>query len=118
VNALPAGQSLLLTGHSQGGTRAALASMYLRKRTGVSYETVSFAATGAACMARRLYNTGANFLRDVNPYIRHPQITECAPRHATTPTRHARRHTPCRATPPHLTPPHSLTHLLPYLLTY
>jgi hypothetical protein len=37
---------LLITGHSQGGTRAALASMLLAKRRGVRIPTITFAATG------------------------------------------------------------------------
>jgi len=37
---------LLMSGHSQGGTRAALVSMYLRRRYGVMYNATTFAATG------------------------------------------------------------------------
>ena len=45
VDALPSGQALLLTGHSQGATRAQLASMYLTKSRGASYTTQTYAAT-------------------------------------------------------------------------
>ena len=43
-----AGGKLLLSGHSQGGGRAALASMYLEKTHSVKVPTVTFAATGGA----------------------------------------------------------------------
>ena len=45
-------EELLLTGHSQGGARASLVSMYLKKKYGVSYNTVTFAATGDLCCLR------------------------------------------------------------------
>jgi len=69
-------QTLVLTGHSQGGTRAQLASMYLQKEHGVQIPTISFAATGAACMARLLFDTSANLLQDVDPFSGHDQIVE------------------------------------------
>ena len=46
------GQALLLTGHSQGATRAQYASMYLAKSRGTKYTAVTFASTGGACAAR------------------------------------------------------------------
>ena len=67
---------MVLTGHSQGGTRAQLASMYLQKEYGIQVPTVSFAATGAACMARQLFDTSGNLLQDVNPFAAHDQIVE------------------------------------------
>jgi len=36
----------IITGHSQGGTRAALASMYMKKKYNLDIPTVTFAATG------------------------------------------------------------------------
>ena len=45
-------QSFLITGHSQGGTRAALASMFLEKIMGLRIPTVTFAATGPMCVAQ------------------------------------------------------------------
>jgi len=69
-------RTLVLTGHSQGGTRAQLASMYLQKEYGVQIPSISFAATGAACMARLLFDTGANLLNDVDPFSGHDQIFE------------------------------------------
>ena len=55
------GGPLLLSGQSQGGTRAQLMSMYLRKRYNETHNGITFGATGAQCMARRL-DTGANLL--------------------------------------------------------
>jgi len=74
-------RTLILTGHSQGGTRAQLASMYIQKEHGLEISTVSFAATGAACMARLLFGNGGasannNLLQDVDPFSRHDQIIE------------------------------------------
>jgi len=82
-------ESLLLTGHSQGATRAQFASMYLREKEGVAIPTLSFAATGAACSARMFYHSvekanalsaRANILDDVGeqPYVaqaRHSPLT-------------------------------------------
>mmetsp|Transcript_59910 Transcript_59910/g.122971 ORF Transcript_59910/g.122971 Transcript_59910/m.122971 type:complete len:561 (-) Transcript_59910:112-1794(-) len=68
------GDSLLFTGHSQGGTRAALASMYMDKK-GNSYDAITFAATGPQCMAR-LMHSDADLVQDVDPFKQHPQITE------------------------------------------
>lgn len=76
AEALARNQTMVLTGHSQGGTRAQLASMYLQKEHGVQIPTVSFAATGAACMARLLFDTSANLLQDVDPFSGHDQIVE------------------------------------------
>ncbi|KAL3937908.1 MAG: hypothetical protein SGBAC_007073 [Bacillariaceae sp.] len=76
AEALARNQTLILTGHSQGGTRAQLSSMYLQKELGVQIPTVSFAATGAACMARLLFDTSANLLQDVDPFSGHDQIVE------------------------------------------
>lgn len=64
-------KTLILTGHSQGGTRAQLASMYLHHTTGVEVPTLTFAATGSACVARRLFYKNSNLLEDVNPYEQH-----------------------------------------------
>jgi len=36
----------IITGHGQGGTRAALASMYIKKKYNKEIPTVTFAATG------------------------------------------------------------------------
>jgi hypothetical protein len=55
------GGELRLSGHSQGGTRAQLVSMYLRKRYGETYPGITFGATGAMCLARRL-GSGADLL--------------------------------------------------------
>lgn len=64
-------KTLILTGHSQGGTRAQLASMYLHQSTGVEVPTLTFAATGSACVARRLFHKNSNLLEDVDPYVQH-----------------------------------------------
>ena len=71
-----ANKTLVLTGHSQGGTRAQLASMYLYQKTHIAYPTISFAATGAACVARLLFDTTSNLLDDVNPFVRHENMVE------------------------------------------
>jgi cbb3-type cytochrome oxidase subunit 3 len=71
-------RTLILTGHSQGGTRAQLASMYLQQAYGIQVPTVSFAATGAACVARLLFDTSGNLLQYVNPFIPHDQMVEYA----------------------------------------
>jgi len=69
------GENFWLSGYSQGGSRAALASMYLEKSRNEKYQTITFAATGGTCFSRRLDND-ANFLQDLNPYKVHPQITD------------------------------------------
>jgi hypothetical protein len=71
-------ETIMISGHSQGGTRAQLMSMYLRKSRGWSVETVSMSATGAKCMASLVMNDDANYLDDVEPDIDHPQITDYA----------------------------------------
>ncbi len=70
-----AGDELIISGHSQGGTRAALASMFLHKSKGLRLQTVTFASTGPQCFARQLYSN-SNMLADVDPFQQHPQITE------------------------------------------
>jgi len=45
------GKTITITGHSQGGATAALIAMYLAKINGTEYETVTFAAVGARCIA-------------------------------------------------------------------
>jgi len=67
--------ALILTGHSQGGTRAALASMYMKKKKNLDITTVTFGSTGPQCMARLLHSN-YDMLDDVDPYVNHPQITE------------------------------------------
>ncbi|KAG7362771.1 hypothetical protein IV203_026131 [Nitzschia inconspicua] len=69
-------RTLVLTGHSQGGTRAQLASMYLYKTTGISHPTVTFAATGGACASRLLFYSNADLLNDVDPFVRHENMVE------------------------------------------
>jgi hypothetical protein len=71
-------ETIMISGHSQGGTRAQLMSMYLRKSRGWSVETVSVSGTGAKCMASLVMNDDANYLDDVEPDIEHPQITDYA----------------------------------------
>eukprot|EP00039_Didymoeca_costata_P016317 m.289602 g.289602 ORF g.289602 m.289602 type:complete len:581 (-) comp16374_c0_seq2:66-1808(-) len=68
-------ESLLLSGHSQGGGRAALMSMYLQKQYGKSIHAVTYAGVGGACFPRELMS-GASLTDDVDPYIAHPQITD------------------------------------------
>jgi len=68
--------TLIITGHSQGGTRAQLASMYLHKQNGVKHPTITFAATGSACAAQLLFDTKANLLNDMNPFVVHDHMQE------------------------------------------
>jgi len=75
VRNVHANETFMLTGHSAGGTRAALLSMYFKKKLGKNYEAISFAGPGPLCFARHMA-TGANLLEDVDPYIMHQQITE------------------------------------------
>ena len=70
--------TFILSGHSAGGTRAALASMYMKKMKSVTIPTVTFAATGSQCPPRDLHS-GKNLLDEVDPYISHSQITEYVP---------------------------------------
>mmetsp|Transcript_28448 Transcript_28448/g.69224 ORF Transcript_28448/g.69224 Transcript_28448/m.69224 type:complete len:321 (+) Transcript_28448:452-1414(+) len=76
ARAVSQNRTLVISGHSQGGTRAQLASMYLHHKYDVKVPTVSFAATGSACMARHLFHSKANFLQDVDPAVAHDHITE------------------------------------------
>jgi len=68
--------TLYITGHSQGGSRAALSSMYLEKKFGEKFETITFAAVGGACFSRNLTFTGGDMLEDVNPFASHEQVTD------------------------------------------
>jgi putative lipase involved disintegration of autophagic bodies len=45
----------IITGHGQGGTRAALASMYIKKKYNKEIPTVTFAATGFSLWKVWLY---------------------------------------------------------------
>ena len=72
------GHALLFSGHSQGGSNAQLASMYLRKRYGEVYNGTTFAATGTQCFARRL-STGANLLGLRIPLPSTPQAVSPRP---------------------------------------
>lgn len=69
-------RTLVLTGHSQGGTRAQFASMYLYRTTGIAHPTITFAATGGACAARLTFDSNGNFLEDVDPFVRHENMVE------------------------------------------
>lgn len=69
-------ETLTISGHSQGGARAALISMYLEKKYGEKHDTVTFAATGGSCFSRDLAYTSGNMLDDVDPYVSHDQVTE------------------------------------------
>ena len=69
-------RTLVLTGHSQGGTRAQLASMYLHQKNGIQCPTVTFAATGSACLSRLMFDTDANLLDDVDPFVMHDHMVD------------------------------------------
>jgi len=71
---------LYLTGHSQGGSRANLVSMYFEKRYNDVINTTTFGAMGGSCFARGNAGFGGSWhmdlTADVDPFIHHPQITE------------------------------------------
>jgi hypothetical protein len=72
--------SIYITGHSQGGARASLVSMWLEKEDGEKYRTYALAPVGVQCFSRSLSylpgsSYGMDYLDDVNPYIFHDQIT-------------------------------------------
>lgn len=75
-SAMAENQTFRITGHSQGGGRAALVSMYLDKKYGKKFQTVTFAAVGGQCWSRDLYGTDGNMLDDVDPYKTHSQVTD------------------------------------------
>ena len=68
------GKSLLISGHSQGGSRAQLAGMYLQKKypTETKWPVVTFAATGTGCFSRA---SRMNY-PDVDPTVAHPHMTD------------------------------------------
>jgi hypothetical protein len=70
------GEKLYLTGLSQGGSRAALVSMYFEKSFHEVYDTVTFGATGGLCFSRDLDGSDGHLLDDVDPYVMHEQIID------------------------------------------
>ena len=72
-DSLPANQELIVTGYSQGGTRAQLASMYLEKQHGVDIDTITFGAPGAGCISA-LYYEDSDFLDDMEPFLERPDL--------------------------------------------
>jgi hypothetical protein len=77
---LDAEPTIYISGHSQGGARASLVSMWLEKEDGKKYKTYSLSPLGVQCFSRQLAflpgsSSGSNYLDDVNPYIFHDQIT-------------------------------------------
>mmetsp|Transcript_3108 Transcript_3108/g.8626 ORF Transcript_3108/g.8626 Transcript_3108/m.8626 type:complete len:592 (-) Transcript_3108:81-1856(-) len=69
-------ENLTITGHSQGGARAALTSMYFEKKYGVKYDTVTFAAVGGLCFSRDLSFSDGHLKEDVDPFNVHTQVTD------------------------------------------
>jgi len=76
IRGLDSGEKLFFTGHSQGGSRAALAAMWRENLDGTLHETVTFGALGGTCFARNLAMSDSTYLADVNPFVTHDQITE------------------------------------------
>jgi len=77
---LAAEPNIYISGHSQGGARSSLVSMWLEKEDGTKYKTYSLSPIGTQCMSRKLSflpgsSNGYNYLDDVDPYISHDQIT-------------------------------------------
>jgi len=75
-NSLAEGEKLYLTGYSQGGSRAALSSMYLKKKYNARVEAVTFGSVGGACWSQKLSYSQANLMADVDPTEYHDQVTE------------------------------------------
>ena len=69
-----AGKAVYLTGHSQGGARAALVSMWREKKFGEILPTYTFAGTGLQCAVR--YSLPSAYADDVDIARAHPQITQ------------------------------------------
>eukprot|EP00392_Amoebophrya_sp_AT5.2_P014123 g14261.t1 len=69
-----AGKNLYLTGHSQGGGRAQLVSMWLEKQKGMTVPTYTFDGVGVQCAVR--YALPAAYAADVDVTVLHPQITQ------------------------------------------
>jgi len=72
--------NIFISGHSQGGARASLVSMWLEKEDGKKYKTYSLSPLGVQCISRQLAflpgsTNGADYLDDVDPYVFHDQIT-------------------------------------------
>lgn len=73
---------LHLSGHSQGGMRAALVSMYYEKKYNETVEAITFSGIGTSCLARGSGEVGlgltwhGDLTADVDPFIHHPQITD------------------------------------------
>ncbi|GMH89151.1 hypothetical protein TrVE_jg11726 [Triparma verrucosa] len=68
-----------ITGHSQGGARASLVSMWLEKEDNVKYRTYAMSPVGVSCFSRKLSflpgsTEGENLLHDVDPTYIHDQI--------------------------------------------
>ena len=69
---------IIFSGHSQGGARSNLVSMWLEKEDGKKYKSIALSPIGVQCFSRKYANMGhksANLLDDVDPYIFHDQIT-------------------------------------------
>jgi len=75
-NSLAEGEALYLTGHSQGGSRAALASMYLKKKYNARVEALTFGSIGGGCWSQKLSYSQASLTADVDPTRNHDQVTE------------------------------------------
>ncbi|CAD7935048.1 unnamed protein product [Amoebophrya sp. A25] len=68
------GKNFYITGHSQGGGRASLVSMWLEKTKGMTVPTYTFDGVGVQCAVR--YALPAAYEADVDVTILHPQITQ------------------------------------------
>ena len=72
---LDAEPTIYLTGHSQGGARASLVSMWLEKEDGIAYKTYALSPVGCQCFSRRLSflpgsSHNQNYLDDVSWSVR------------------------------------------------
>lgn len=65
---------MILTGHSQGGTRAALVSMWRKKKFAETIPAYTFAGTGVQCAVRGALPKA--YSDDVDVTVAHAQITQ------------------------------------------
>eukprot|EP00756_Hemistasia_phaeocysticola_P007050 Hpha_TRINITY_DN14106_c0_g1::TRINITY_DN14106_c0_g1_i1::g.10554::m.10554 len=76
-SSLPNGASLYLSGHSQGGGRAELLSMWQKKTHNRRVAGVTFASAGAgACTPRGMALTGTSLLSEMDPTVHHEQLVD------------------------------------------
>lgn len=74
ILATHSGKTIYITGHSQGGGRAVLASMWLKKSQALTIPTYTFAGVGVQCAVR--YALPDMYASDVDVTIRHENVVQ------------------------------------------